>query len=231
MKTLIIGKGEIGTSLQRVLSPFYETYIRDIEPLEVEGIEVLHICFPYSKKFIKQVEEYKKQYKPRFVIIHSTVPVGTCAKLGVFHSPVRGIHPHLEQSLLTFVKYLAPFNQELTDYFEKAHIQIKQVSETKTTELLKLYCTTIYGVNIIAQKEVMKECKRIGADFDIVYTDCNESYNKYYEKLGFPKFKKYVLDYMEGGIGNHCVLPNCKLLKKNSSLAKFILKENKKYIK
>ena len=64
MKTLIIGKGEIGTSLQRVLSPFYETYIKDIEPLEVEGIEVLHICFPYSKKFIKQVEEYKKQYKP-----------------------------------------------------------------------------------------------------------------------------------------------------------------------
>jgi len=77
----------------------------------------------------------------------------------------------------------------------------------------------------------MRECKRIGADFNIVYTDCNESYNKYYEKLGFPKFKKYVLDYMEGGIGGHCVLSNCKLLKKNSSLAKFILKENKKYIK
>jgi hypothetical protein len=229
MKTLIIGKGEIGISLQKVLSRCYDTYIKDLESLDINDIEVLHICFPYSKKFIKQVIEYEKQYKPKYIVIHSTVPVGTCFKLKVFHSPVRGIHPHLEQSLLTFVKYLAPYNKELTEYFEKAGITIKQVSDTKTTELLKLYCTTIYGINIVIQKEAMKECKKIGADFDIVYKDCNLTYNNGYEKLGFPKFKKYVLDYMEGGVGGHCVINNCKLLKTPST--KYILKENKKNVK
>ena len=161
MKTLIIGKGEIGVSLQRVLSPFYETYIKDIEPLEVDGIEVLHICFPYSKKFIKQVEEYKKQYKPRFVIIHSTVPVGTSTKLNAFHSPVRGVHPHLERSLKTFVKFLAPKNKVLKEYFEKAGIKIELVEKSEETELLKLYCTTIYGLNIVAEKEVYAKCKEL----------------------------------------------------------------------
>ena len=37
-------------------------------------------------------------------------------------------------------------------------------------------------------------------------------YNEGYEKLGEPQFKKYVLEYMPGPTGGHCVNPNHKIL-------------------
>ena len=228
MKSLIIGRGEIGKSLYNVLIKVYDTEIRDLEDLKIDNIEVLHICFPYSKNFIKQVQEYKAEYKPRFTVIHSTVPVGTTRKCGAYHSPIRGIHPYLEKSLKIFVKYLAPKNKELENYFNYAGIPIYPVSKPETTEAMKLYCTTIYGLNIIAEKEMYDFCKKNKLDYKIVYRMCNETYNCGYEKLGFPNFKKYVLEHKKGGIGGHCIVPNCKFL--NTSIAKFIIKENKKYV-
>jgi hypothetical protein len=227
-KTLIIGAGEIGTSLYNVLSKKYETYIKDIEDLEVDGIEVMHITIPYSDRFVEIIKEYQDKYKPVFTIIHSTVPMGTTRQLDAFNSPVRGIHPHLEKSLKTFVKYLSPHNGMLKKYFEDAGIKVKTVDKPETTEVMKLYCTTQYGVNVILEKEIKKYCEENGVDFNIVYNDCNETYNKGYEKLGFPKFKKYTLDHMDGEIGGHCIKENCSILQTPS--AKFILEENKKYI-
>jgi hypothetical protein len=225
-KSLIIGNGEIGQSLYSVLKEKYEeTFIRDTEDLKLDNVEVLHICFPYSKKFIDYVKKYQKEYNPKYTIIHSTVPIGTSAKCNAFHSPVRGVHPHLEESLKCFVKYLAPVSENLKQYFEVAGIQIKMVEKSETTEAAKLYCTTIYGLNIIAEKECYNFCKNYGLDYDIVYQDMNETYNQGYDKLGFPQYKKYVLKHMDGGIGQHCILPNCDLLQ--TPIAKFIQEQNK----
>lgn len=91
---------------------------------------------------------------------------------------------------------------------------------------MKLYCTTLYGLNIIAEKEMWDFCKKHKLDFDIVYTDCNITYNEGYKKLGLSKFSKYVLEHKDGKIGGHCVIPNCELL--NTDIAKFIVKQNKK---
>ncbi len=227
MKSLIIGNGEIGYSLYNVLSETHETYVRDIEDLKVDGIEVMHICFPYSKKFVDYVKKYQREYNPKYTIIHSTVPIGTSTKCNAYNSPVRGIHPHLERSFKCFIKYLAPKNQELKEYFEKAGIPIKEVEKPETTEAAKLYCTTIYGLNIIAEKECYNFCKNYGLDYEIVYQDMNETYNEGYDKLGFPQFKKYVLKHIDGDIGGHCIVPNCDLLQ--TPIAKFILSQNRNF--
>ena len=229
MKSLIIGKGEIGTALYKVLRKKYEVFIKDTEPLELKDVQTIHICFPFSKDFVKYVREYQKQYKPRYTIIHSTVPMGTSAECNAYHSPVRGVHPHLAKSLTTFVKYLSPYNLQLKRYFEKAGIKIKLVRKTETTELMKLFCTTIYGLNIIIEKEIYELCKRYGVDFKTVYTDCSRTYNSGYEELGFPQYKKYILQHRKGQIGGHCVTSNAGLLKSISPSARFILNENKKY--
>jgi hypothetical protein len=229
-KSIICGAGEIGQSLFAVLKEKYEeTYIRDIENLEVGDVDVLHICFPYSKKFVEYVKGYQKQYNPKYTVIHSTTPVGTTTKCNAYHSPVRGIHPHLERSLKTFIKYLAPKSPELKEYFEDVGIRIRMVNKPETTEAAKLWCTTQYGMNIILEKEIQKYCKDNDVDFNIVYTDCNSSYNEGYEKLGFGKFRKYTIDHVEGEIGGHCVKENAHIL--NSPSAKYILNENKKYKK
>lgn len=228
MNTLIIGYGEIGKSLENIFKLKYKVYIRDIKDIEdlPSDIDVMHIAFPYSKVFLKEVKKYKKKYNPKYTIIHSTVPMGTARKCNAYYSPVRGIHPYLEQSLQTFVKYLAPKSDYLAEYFKTSGISVEQHDSTETLEVMKLYCTTIYGLNIIAEKEMYDFCKKNNLDFDLVYTKSNETYNEGYKILGFPQYTRYNLKHNEGKIGGHCVIPNCGILK--TDIAKFIIKQNKK---
>lgn len=227
-KTLIIGFGEIGKALYNVLSlAGYELYHRDIDSdLKLDRVDVMHICFPYTKNFIKSVVKYQKLYNPKYTVIHSTVKIGTSEKCNAYYSPVRGIHPVLDTSLTTFVKYLAPRSNYLKSYFTKAGMETKQHDDTKSLEAMKLYCTTVYGLNIIAEKEIYAFCKKHNLDYDMVYTDSTKTYNTGYELLGRPEYSKYELKHFEGKIGGHCVIPNCGLL--NTEMAKFILKQNKK---
>jgi hypothetical protein len=225
--TLIVGYGEIGKSVYAVLNKKYNVFSIDINNTEkIENIDVMHICFPYSENFVKEVKRYKKLYKPTYVVIHSTVPVGTSHKCKAHYSPVRGIHPHLEKSLETFIKYLAPNCDYLKSYFENAGIPIEQTEKTQTLEAMKLYCTTIYALNVIAEKEVWAFCQKHGLDYNIVYKESNKTYNEGYAKLGFPQYVRYMLDHKDGKIGGHCLIPNCKLLK--TDVSKFILKQNNK---
>lgn len=225
-KTLIIGFGEIGKSLYNILKEKYIVETADInnQPT-VSDIDVMHICFPYSKDFVKEVKRYKKKYNPKYVVIHSTVRMGTAKKCKAYYSPVRGIHPHLEQGLQTFVKYLAPKCDYLTNYFKKVGIPIEEHDSTDALEVMKLYCTTLYGLNIIAEKEIYNFCKKNKLDFDLIYTKSNETYNEGYKILGYPQYVRYNLKHHDGKIGGHCVIPNCHLL--NTDIAKFIVKKNK----
>jgi hypothetical protein len=150
----------------------------------------------------------------------------TAKRCKAYYSPVRGIHPHLEQSLKTFVKYLAPRCEYLVKYFNKVGVTIEEHDNQESLEVMKLYCTTLYGLNIIAEKEIYNFCKKHNLDFDMVYSKSNQTYNEGYEKLGFPQYTRYNLKHVDGKIGGHCVIPNCELLK--TDLAKFILKQNKK---
>lgn len=226
--SIIVGAGEVGKALFWVLKYHYPVRLIDKETVHFsESVDVVHICFPYhGKEFVDDVREYQKRYKPRFMVIHSTVPVGITRKCKAFHSPVRGIHPRLKESLLTFVKYLAPPNKELEDYFKKAGFEIKMIDEPETTEALKLWSTTQYGLSIMLEKEIYKWCKKRNIPFDIVYTDANQTYNKGYSKLGWKHVLRPILKEMPGKIGGHCIISNCELLK--SEIAKLILKRNKK---
>jgi hypothetical protein len=226
-KTLIIGFGEIGKSLHSILKEKYIVETADInnQP-DVSDVDVMHICFPYGKNFVKEVKRYKKKYKPKYVVIHSTVKIGTSKKCKAYYSPVRGIHPHLEQSLQTFVKYLAPRCDYLVEYFKNVGIPVEEHDSTETLEAMKLYCTTLYGLSIIAEKEMYDFCKKNNLDFDMVYTKSNETYNEGYKILGFPQYTRYNLKHHDGKIGGHCVIPNCHILK--TDIAKFIIKKNNK---
>ena len=98
MKSIILGKGEVGIALYNVLSNYYDTQITDKTQLKVKKVDVLHICFPYSNKFKSEVKRYQKLYKPKYTVINSTTPVGTCSKLNATHSPIIGVHPYLTKS-------------------------------------------------------------------------------------------------------------------------------------
>jgi len=216
-KSLIIGSGEIGKALFNILKPHYVTFIRDRignKTSAERNIDIIHICFPYSDEFIKDVKDYQEQYQPRYTIIHSTVPVGTSRKCDAIHSPIRGMHPNLEDDIQHFVKFLGGEQaSQVADYFRRANIKIQLCEKSETTELAKILSTTRYGIDIEFCKEVDELCKNNNVPFSEVYTLFTQTYNQGYSDKGYPEYCRSILQPIQTKIGGHCVCPNLELLK------------------
>ena len=230
---LIIGYGEVGRGLAEVLKKGSNVWILD--PYKrfnkndswPKKFDAVHICFPFSKKFLKAVWDLKKKHKHDVLIIHSTVPVGISDKLGAVHSPIRGDHPRLARAIKIFVKYVGGKNaKKAAKLFERYGIKTKLLKNARDSEALKLWDTTQYGWMIILNKEIWDWCQKNRINFDMVYRDANQTYNAGYLDLGKNNVIRPVLKYMPGPIGGHCVIPNCNLL--DSSISKIIKKINKK---
>ena len=218
MKTLIIGYGEVGKALFSILSEHYAVDFLDyhqsklILSREFEP-DIIHICFPYSDKFIQYAKEYQEKYKPKFTVIHSTTPVGTSAKLSAIHSPIRGIHPNLEEGIKIFPKFIGgKQGSDVADYFRKCGIRIVLFDKSETTEAMKLWDTEYYKRCIEFAKEVKQYCDEHNLNFHEVYTIPNQTYGEAYTKLGYPEFVRPVLQPIMTPIGGHCVEPNHKIL-------------------
>lgn len=211
MDTLIIGAGEIGKSLFSVLDKYYKCHVIDKGEAYPRNFEIIHICFPYSEEFKKQVKEYQESYSPKHTVIHATVPVGTSKSLNALHSPVVGIHPHLEESITTFTKFFGGENaSEVADYFRRAGVKVSIHDKAETTELMKIMSTTFYGLSIEFTKEMKRLCDKYQVPFE-AWTLWNNNYNSGYEKLGYPEYKKPNLVPMMKKVGGHCVRENMEL--------------------
>lgn len=211
MKHLTVGLGEVGGAINKIVGGQYVT--RTKRTWDGEFVDVVHVCIPFNneKEFNMLVRTYKSWGK--LVIVHSSVPVGTCDDLGVVHSPVRGVHPLLEKGIRTFVKYFGGKHaQKAAKIFQELGIKTKVYREAKTTEALKLWDTTQYGVLIMLEKQIHKWCKENNINFDAVYTQANKDYNEGYMALNRPEVVRPYLKHIPGPIGGHCVMPNVKLL-------------------
>lgn len=247
---LILGAGEVGQALYLVLSPYFDVSIRDKEGGLTGKFDVLHITYPPIKNFDEVTKNYIKQYKPSLVIVHSTVPVGTTRRLGAnaVHSPIRGMHSkehhpgvvgsvmsvvegnpeHFAKSLSYFPKYFGGKKaKQAASYFERAGLTTQTFAKPETTEIGKILDTTYYAWNVVFAKEVKEMCDELGLDFDEVYTVPNVHYNEGYQKLGKGHVVRPVLKHIPGGIGGHCLIPNCEL--HDHWLTKTIRERDKKY--
>lgn len=219
-KDLIIGYGEIGQAVHEVICP--DAIIKDITmkgKRVANQIEVMHICFPPSDKFVEQVWDYIVRYEPKYVAIWSTVPIGTTKKIGkrVIHTPIEGVHPLLAKSIKNMTRWVGYNNKTsakfFEEYFKERKLNVKLVPNTDCTEALKLLSTTEYGINIEFARYKKKVADAIGMDFELT-KEWNQSYNQLYKELGLArKFQKFVLDPPEGKLGGHCILPNYRILK------------------
>jgi UDP-N-acetyl-D-mannosaminuronate dehydrogenase len=226
MKQLVIGLGEVGSAIQNILGcDGYD--VNGGLPQEAQ-YDVLHICFPYSDGFAGSVKAYMLEWKPSLVVVHSSVPVGTCDKEGWVHSPIRGVHPNLEQGIKTFVKYFGCEDAKLADKaaepFRAQGINCFYCPSAAETEALKLWDTTQYGIQIMLEKHIHDWCEKHGLDSSIIYTHANCTYNYGYTRLGMEHVVRPFLNHMDGPIGGHCVIPNAHLL--DSELAKLLIEFN-----
>jgi len=133
----------------------------------------LHICYPYFSDFIQATKNYISLYKPRLIIIHSTIPVGYTKKINknVVHSPIRGKYSHLDKGIRNFVKYFeGPKTKKAAKYFSQIEIPTRVFDEAEAAELLKILDTTYYSWNIVFAKEVKRICDKLHLNFEQAYT-------------------------------------------------------------
>ena len=213
MKTLIVGSGEVGNALYDILWDIHDAKVMDKDnPVVGWFPEIMHICFPYSEEFVSEVKRYQELYKPKYAVIHSTVPVGTSKQCNAVHSPIVGIHPYLEQGIKTFVKFLGGEQAgEVEHYFRKAGLKTYLFDSSETTELMKILDTSFYGLCIEYTKEVKRLCEQYKVPFE-AWTLWTNNYNAGYQKLGYPEFTRPNLIPVMKKIGGHCILPNSEML-------------------
>lgn len=206
---LVVGAGEVGSAIHAVLDG---SDIRDIAPSGGQA-EVLHVCIPWSDDFVEIVEGYEAEHATGLVVVHSTVPVGTCDPQRWVHSPVRGRHPDLEPAVRGFVKHFGGGRaDEAAAAFAAAGVPTALHPRAADTEAGKLWELIQYGVQIRVEKQIHAWCEEHGLDFDVVYRQMAETYNAGWVHLGHPEFVRPVLEHVSGPIGGHCVTQNAGLI-------------------
>src|SRR5690554_2082143 len=209
MRHLVLGAGQVGTAVAEVLSDVGEVALRDVDPTD-DRADVLHVCIPWSSGFADAVKGAVTRHRAELVVVHSTVPVGTCDANGWVHSPVRGRHPNLVGGLRKFVKHFGGLGAHEAALhwpgWSRVHTFARDTEAGKIWELIQ------YGVQIRVEKAIHAWCAENNVDFDIVYTEFADTYNDGYTQLGEYDFVRPVLKHMPGPIGGHCVVQNASMI-------------------
>lgn len=227
-KDIVVGLGEIGNPILKLFSKSTNVVGYDIDPKlmntkkfeqnEMYETVFLHVCIPFSKRFVKNVEQIYKKFTPKCIVIHSTISPNTTKKIQhklpipVIYSATRGVHRRMLVDLKRYSKFFAieskaPQKKWAVTNFSKllknSKVNPIQISNPLTLELAKIVCdTSYYGwlinyaqiSNIIAQKHKV--------DFDEMWSFSDEIH----------KFLGNRPKMFPGYIGGHCVVPNLELI-------------------
>ncbi len=246
---LIVGLGEIGHTLFALFKDekdSFDVYGLDLDQTKMKQlgqdrknipnkIDTMHICLPCSSQqnFVAVTKSYVEEYKPRLVIINSTVPPGTTMKVSegckflVAHSPSRGVHKdaeHMKWEMKRWTKYVGGANkaaaQAACGHFEKLGLKVKILKSCSETELAKLFETTYRAWMIACFQEMHRISMAFDADFDETIDFLEDTHRVRFDRpVMFP-----------GVIGGHCLIPNTELLLEvyDSEFLRLILESNEK---
>ncbi len=242
VRAAVIGLGEVGSALYRVAvekGSGLEVYGYDIDSSRTvhrleeipAPLDYLHIAIPFTSMsgFLEAVRVYVERFKPRLVIVHSTVAPGATRmiseKLGVraAFSPVRGKHPCIEKHLLRWPKWVAGVDcealREATDALKRMGLPVKPCDcEPETLELAKLWETVYRAAMIAVWHEMHRTALRFGGDIGRIAEFIAEVHEVLRDRPV----------YYPGVIGGHCLIPNTRILRSiyPSKLLDYILESN-----
>lgn len=219
MKALVMGgKGKVGSAIVNLITDAYgSAYILDLAHDAVPSLiemDFMHVCIPYSENFLRQVKLAICAYRPTYVIIHSTVPVGTCRKIGknVAHSPIRGQHDQLKEAVKTFVKYVAGVTphvgKECENHLRSLGIPVVRWNKPEETELNKLMCLSRF-LNDLAFYEV---AENLSKKFGVTPARLREWTWSYNHAYAGTEFCRPELKFPKGKAGGTCVFPVSDML-------------------
>lgn len=211
---VVVGLGEIGKPLFRLISKHQEVVGVDISPVgRIDQVDVMHVCYPFQiKDFIGETARYIEYFRPALTVINSTVSVGTTRAIAertgtaVVNSPVRGKHARMLEELQRYTKFVGAIDpataEQAAKHFESVGLKVKILSSPEATELAKLTETTYFGLMIAWAQELERYCDQSGQGYEEIIS--------FYDEIKFfPPIK-----YFPGVIGGHCVMPNIGILSK-----------------
>jgi UDP-N-acetyl-D-mannosaminuronate dehydrogenase len=212
---IVIGLGEVGKPLLRILGKCYPCVGVDLQPCEVDrDCDVLHICYPFHGiEFVTTTTEYISKYRPTVVVVNSTVPPGTTRQIQravgdipVVYSPVRGKHSKMEADMLHYAKFVGGLDtlaiRRVVEHFERAGFRCQLFRTPEIAELSKLLETSWLGILVAWAQEVERFAKRYGAAYEEV--------NAFIKEIDF--LPSHIVP---GYIGGHCVMPNIAILQRH----------------
>jgi len=258
MRGLIIGHGEEGKRIGKIINEGYpgNTYWKDLGP-EIEKydcsndntieyhtpkMDVLHICYIYNKEFQISVADYIKQYKPKLVVIWSSIGPMACEsiqkivgnKFNIVHCPLFILELSIPDSVRAcdqMMGYDTIEAKEMGIGYLKQCFKIFPVKGTRTVALGKILSTTQYALGVAFNQEMERICKAVGADYNMAVREVTRLYNSGYKKLGLDQYIRQLL--FPGIIGGHCQIENAKTIQQfySSEFLDMIMKSNEKYTK
>ena len=244
-KNIVAGLGEIGFPICKILSKKSLTIGFDLDKklMNLKKFQryqntdtlFLHICIPFSKKFITNVLKLTEKFDPEIVVIHSTISPHTTStlqsklKIPVIYSATRGIHKRMIYDLKRYTKFFAispkaPKKKFAINEFKKIMKQVgvktKQMSIPETLELGKIVCDTSYLGWLVNYAQLSNMiAKQYNVNYDEMWTFSDEIH----------KFLGNRPKMYPGFIGGHCVIPNLELM--HNQTLNLIKKMNTKYSK
>lgn len=227
-KDVVVGLGEIGNPILKLVSKSATSVGYDIneqlmdkkkfEKYRNHKTRFMHICIPFTVKFIGTVISLAKKFRPSCIIVHSTVSPGATSKLQslltipVIYSATRGVHKRMLYDLKRYTKFYAieknaPRRQwalsEYSKLMKKSSVKTRKMSNPITLELAKIIVDTSYYGWLInyAQLSNMIAIKH-KVNYDEMWSFADEIH----------KFLGNRPKMFPGFIGGHCVIPNLDLI-------------------
>ena len=244
-KDVVAGLGEIGIPIYKIFSKKSITVGYDInqklvnkkilKKYELLNTKILHICIPFSEKFISNVTKLYEKFSPSLIVIHSTISPNTTSILQydlpipIIYSATRGVHVRMLRDLKRYTKFFAiessaPHKnwaiREFSRLCKNCGIKTKKVSSPVTLELSKILVDTSYYGWLINYAQITNS---IAIQFGVDYNEMWSFADEIHKYLG-NRPKMYP-----GFIGGHCVIPNLKLM--NDQTLDQIKQVNNEYLK
>ena len=224
---LVVGLGEIGTPILKVLKKAIQAVGFDIDPSKMtkhyelvknNPVRLIHFCIPYNDNFENAVIKTVKEKNPQGIVIHSTIKPYTTEhlqkslKIPVIYSATRGVHKRMIKDLHRYTKFYSVYdwapNAKLaikvySSTMKKAGIKTKRISTPLTLELAKILVDTSYYGWLINYSQLTKMiADENKVDYDEMWTFSDEIH----------KFLGNRPKMFPGFIGGHCVIPNLDLV-------------------
>ena len=182
----------------------------------------LHICIPFTSKFMENVILLYNKFNPEIIVIHSTISPNTTKKIQeklpipIIYSATRGVHKRMLHDLKRYTKFFAiePNAPKAkwavsaySDALKKSGVKTKRMTNPLTLELAKIVVDTSYYGWLInyAQLSNMIALKH-KIDYDEMWSFSDEIH----------KFLGNRPKMFPGFIGGHCVIPNLSLINDNA---------------